>query len=293
MNVPSSPLTVDQALPPAVAVTTAPGAGRPPCTTRPVIALWPHTPIASNTSENHKRLFTPEKTPISPAQITLTPVKTCNLTADLPIVRCFVLTLFAAATLAQTPQELSIARQRQALDQQAAALRQQDGPLSKQAASIEKQKASVATQPARAWAEPAPAPTTSTSLCPPLPATSLDPIVERAAASNALSPSLLRAVIRRESAFQPCAVSPAGALGLMQLMPSTAAQLGVGNPFDPEENIAAGSRFLRQLLDRFNGELPLALGAYNAGPARVEAAGGVPPIPETQSYVQAILDSMR
>lgn len=207
--------------------------------------------------------------------------------------RCFVLTLFAAATLAQTPQELSIARQRQALDQQAAALRQQDGPLSKQAASIEKQKASVATQPARAWAEPAPAPTTSTSLCPPLPATSLDPIVERAAASNALSPSLLRAVIRRESAFQPCAVSPAGALGLMQLMPSTAAQLGVGNPFDPEENIAAGSRFLRQLLDRFNGELPLALGAYNAGPARVEAAGGVPPIPETQSYVQAILDSMR
>jgi soluble lytic murein transglycosylase-like protein len=79
----------------------------------------------------------------------------------------------------------------------------------------------------------------------------------------------------------------------MQLMPATAAQLGVDDPFNPAENIAAGSRFLRQMLDRFNGDLSLALGAYNAGPSRVEAAGGVPPIPETQAYVQAILDSVR
>jgi soluble lytic murein transglycosylase-like protein len=82
-------------------------------------------------------------------------------------------------------------------------------------------------------------------------------------------------------------------MGLMQLMPGTAAGLGVDDPFDPEENIAAGSRFLRQMLDRFGGDVGMALGAYNAGPGRVEAAGGIPQIPETKAYVEGILGRLR
>lgn len=128
--------------------------------------------------------------------------------------------------------------------------------------------------------------------CSPLPSAQVDPIVERAARDNALAPGLLRAVILQESAFKPCAVSRSGAMGMMQLMPATAAGLGVSDPFDPQENISAGSRFLRSLLDRYAGDLPLALGAYNAGPARVDASGGIPPIQETQDYVRTILSRM-
>lgn len=196
--------------------------------------------------------------------------------------------LLAAAARPQSPQELSAERQRQSVQQQAS-------PAALQTASIQKQRASVSVQPSR----PQPATPASPSAglpaapCLPLSPSALDPIVERAASSNSLAPDLLRAVIGRESSFQPCAVSRAGALGLMQLMPSTASMLGVDDPFDPAENVAAGSRFLRQLLDRFNGDLPLALGAYNAGPARVEAAGGIPAIPETQAYVQDILSRLR
>jgi soluble lytic murein transglycosylase-like protein len=80
---------------------------------------------------------------------------------------------------------------------------------------------------------------------------------------------------------------------MMQLMPATAQGLNVLDPFNPEENIFAGSRYLRQLLDRFGGDLSLALGAYNAGPARVAASGGIPPIPETKAYVQDILSRLR
>lgn len=218
-------------------------------------------------------------------------------TVDMSHVRSFALALlFAAAARPQSPQELSATRQRRAVELQAAALRQQDGALARQAASIEKQKASIASQSiptSPAITPPPPSAATSSAPCLPLPAATLDPIVESAAASNALTPDLLRAVIRRESAFQPCAVSRAGALGLMQLMPSTASMLGVDDPFDPAENVAAGSRFLRRMLDRFNGDLALALGAYNAGPTRIEASGGIPSIPETQAYVQEILGHLR
>ncbi|MBI4892068.1 MAG: lytic transglycosylase domain-containing protein [Acidobacteria bacterium] len=204
--------------------------------------------------------------------------------------------LLANAARPQTPQENAAALQREAIERQRTALQAQDGSLAHQTASIQKQKASAAKQPRVAWPEavPEPAAASSTSLlCPPLPAGTLDPIVERAAAANGLTPALLRAVVRQESSAMPCAVSPAGAMGLMQLMPATAVQLGVRDPFDPEQNITAGSAFLRQLLDRFQGNLPLALGAYNAGPARVEASGGIPPIPETQAYVSSILGTLR
>lgn len=119
--------------------------------------------------------------------------------------------------------------------------------------------------------------------------TAMDTLVQRGAQANLLSPRLLREVIRRESDSVPCAVSRAGAMGLMQLMPETADSLGIADPFDPAQNIAGGGRYLRALLDRYGGDLELALGAYNAGPGRVDRAGGIPLFPETQDYVSSIM----
>lgn len=110
---------------------------------------------------------------------------------------------------------------------------------------------------------------------------------------NGLPAGLLEAVARQESALYPCAVSRAGALGLMQLMPATATELGVANPLDPWQSLQGGGQFLKQLLDRYGGDLALALGAYNAGPSRVDSYGRVPPIPETQNYVGSVLTKMR
>lgn len=106
-----------------------------------------------------------------------------------------------------------------------------------------------------------------------------------------VDPSLVRAVMRHESGFNPQAVSPKGAQGLMQLMPGTADLMGVSNPFDPEQNIAGGVGYLRHCLDRFNNDVTLALAAYNAGPDRVARTGGVPAIPETQSYVKNVMET--
>jgi soluble lytic murein transglycosylase-like protein len=118
--------------------------------------------------------------------------------------------------------------------------------------------------------------------CEPLPASQLDSLIEGAAKQQDLQPELLRSMVNQESGARPCAVSPKGAMGLMQLMPATAAQLGVKDPFDPQENLNAGAWFVKQLLTIYN-DLPLALGAYNAGPARVNAIDGIPAIPETQN----------
>ncbi len=120
------------------------------------------------------------------------------------------------------------------------------------------------------------------------PAPDLGALVERVAAKYGLDPGLLRAVVQVESDFDPGAVSSAGAMGLMQLMPDTAGLLGVRNPFDPLENLEGGARYLKSMIDRFHGDLKLALAAYNAGPGAVDYHGGVPPYRETLSYLRKI-----
>jgi soluble lytic murein transglycosylase-like protein len=112
------------------------------------------------------------------------------------------------------------------------------------------------------------------------------PHIERIARANKLDPRLLTALVKQESGFRADAGSHAGAIGLTQLMPGTARELGV-NPYDPIENLEGGARYLRSQLDRF-GSVPLALAAYNAGPGRVAAAGGIPRITETQNYVRNV-----
>lgn len=116
----------------------------------------------------------------------------------------------------------------------------------------------------------------------------IEGIIAREAEKTGLDPALIKAVIHAESAFHTQAVSRAGAKGLMQLMPGTAAALGVSDPFDPEQNIAGGARYLSQQISRF-GDVQLALAAYNAGPGSVLRYGGIPPYPETEAYVSRVL----
>lgn len=117
----------------------------------------------------------------------------------------------------------------------------------------------------------------------------LEPVIARHSRAHRLHPALIRAVIKTESDFDPLAVSRAGAIGLMQLMPQTALRLEVRDSYNPDENIGGGTKYLRQLLDRFNGNLPLALAAYNAGEQAVERYRGLPPIAETRQYVKKVL----
>ena len=121
------------------------------------------------------------------------------------------------------------------------------------------------------------------------PARAYDSIIADAAKAYRVDPTLIRSVMNAESSFDPSAVSRAGAMGLMQIMPEIAAAFGVEHPFDPRENIMAGARLLRELLDQHQGDIPLVLASYNAGPGAVADWGGiVPPFAETQGYVKRV-----
>jgi soluble lytic murein transglycosylase-like protein len=128
-------------------------------------------------------------------------------------------------------------------------------------------------------------------LSPPPPPT-FDQLVTTASSKNDVDPDLIMALIAAESGFNSNAISPKGAKGLMQLMPQTAARLGVENPMDPVANVQAGTRYLRELLDRYHNDLTTALAAYNAGPERVEQYRGVPPYPETRSYIIKVMSDL-
>ena len=120
----------------------------------------------------------------------------------------------------------------------------------------------------------------------------LEQLIEQNSKTQGVKSELIRAVISQESGARPCAVSPKGAQGLMQLMPATSEQLGVGDPFNAKQNVEGGTKLLKQLLAKYNGNMALALAAYNAGSGSVDRAGGVPAIPETMKYVTAILEKL-
>jgi soluble lytic murein transglycosylase-like protein len=167
-------------------------------------------------------------------------------------------------------------------------------------ASIEKQRAAVRKQAQAAgatlipWSPPPPfSPDAMRAECDPIDADVVTPLIESAAKANDLEAPLVRAVIEQESAYRPCAVSSKGAQGLMQIMPDTAGDLKLKDAFDPKDNIAAGAKYLKQLLDKYKGDNKLALAAYNAGPAAVDAVNGVPDIQETRDYVDAILKKLK
>jgi soluble lytic murein transglycosylase-like protein len=122
-------------------------------------------------------------------------------------------------------------------------------------------------------------------------ASELEPLIQEVGQRHNLPPSLIKAVIRVESNFNPAATSPKGAQGLMQLMPGTADDLQVVNPYDAQENVWAGTRYLKMLLEKFNYRLPLALAAYNAGPKRVDKHQDVPPIKETRDFVRNVCEN--
>jgi len=120
-----------------------------------------------------------------------------------------------------------------------------------------------------------------------------DKHIKEASGIHGVSFPLLKAIMKAESDFNPKAVSKKGAKGLMQIMPSNFKALGIKDPFNPRENVMGGALYLRQMLDRFNGRIHLALAAYNAGPDRVVRSGGIPPIRETEDYVKRVMEYYR
>jgi soluble lytic murein transglycosylase-like protein len=162
--------------------------------------------------------------------------------------------------------------------------------LKLQRASLQQQRKSLAAQSGISSSDDfiPPLPAFVQADCDPLPASQIDELIDAAARQESLDPALLRAVMRQESGFRPCAVSNKGALGLMQLMPATASELRLANPLDPDQNVRAGAKFLKTLLARYHGDLRLALVAYNAGALRASGSPSGPYPAETQSYLAHI-----
>jgi soluble lytic murein transglycosylase-like protein len=151
--------------------------------------------------------------------------------------------------------------------------------------------AKTATVPSAARTRWVQAPPVGVPQIKPLPKEELQRIVRETATRHRVDPALVQAVIQAESAWQPTAISRKGAQGLMQLTPGTAGDLGVSNAFDPAQNVDGGVKYLRMLLERYRGDLDLALAAYNAGPTAVDRAGGVPNYPETRAYIQKVTNT--
>jgi len=181
---------------------------------------------------------------------------------------------------ARAAMEASIAKQRASVQRQVEAVWRVGPPPAAEGA---------ANQPSPTVPWPAAVSMLNAADCDPLPEQQVNALVQDASNREGVAADLVRAVIRKESGFRPCAVSPKGAQGLMQLMPATAQMLNVGDPFDSRQSIDAGTHLLKQLLTRYDGDLALALGAYNAGAGAVDRNRGVPPIPETLDYVSDIL----
>jgi soluble lytic murein transglycosylase-like protein len=134
---------------------------------------------------------------------------------------------------------------------------------------------------------------TSVPDCPPVAPMVLQSLIDKASTTYHVAPNLINAVIRQESGGNPCAVSEKGAMGLMQLMPATAALMGAIEPFDVNQNVTAGTRLLADLMQRYNGDLNRVLGAYNAGTVAVDHAGGPPPFAETANYIHSIMEQIK
>jgi soluble lytic murein transglycosylase-like protein len=196
----------------------------------------------------------------------------------------------------------SLLQQRTSLQQQAAVLEGQDKgssiPLGsqspKQPDPLEAKQTNFFALP---WPSPIPLAVPNVQMvddsCQALGTRDVDQLTFEAGRKHGVDADLLRSVMRQESGFKPCAVSVAGAMGLMQIMPDTAEMLKLDDPFNPAKNVDAGASFLKMMLDRYQGNVPLALSAYNAGPGKVDKAGGVPPITETLQYITNILGSLR
>jgi soluble lytic murein transglycosylase-like protein len=167
--------------------------------------------------------------------------------------------------------------------------------MEKQRASIALQRETVRKQMQMAvrWQEAPPDDEPPAADCPPIDDLELTPLVDAAARQHQVEPKLIRSVIEQESAFHACAISSKGAKGLMQLMPATIDQFKVDDAFDPRQNIEAGATYLRQLLDKYKGDLKLTLAAYNSGPATVDKTGTIPDIKETRDYVEGVMKKMQ
>ncbi len=190
----------------------------------------------------------------------------------------FVLFLFAADKPPGKPPEKPVETFQTAMAKQRAA-------MEIQRAAVRKQRELAVEWRGGSWVE--------SPDCDPVPEIELAPMIDGAAQGNQLQPNLLRGVIEQESGKRPCAVSAKGAKGLMQLMPATAGELKVDDPFDPKQSIDGGAKYLKQLLDRYKGDVKLALAAYNAGPAADDPKNAIPDIKETQDYVEAIVTKLK
>jgi soluble lytic murein transglycosylase-like protein len=217
-------------------------------------------------------------------------------------VTCFHWILFAGAAVAQTvvpPNAVDKAPPAAKVADKAPAAAQPpetfQSAMAKQRAAMAVQRESVRkqTEMAGQWRGPLSAIEPLGPACDPIAEVELTPLLDRASLQHQVDTKLLRGVIEQESGFHACAVSPKGAKGLMQLMPATLEQFNVDDAFDPEQNIEAGASYLGQLLEKYKGDLKLALAAYNAGPTTVDKAGAIPDIKETQDYVESILKKVK